>query len=209
MDIIRFKAVVYVLLAFGLAASLPDGVRAESSPASVSQVKPNNLRIVEAAKQQIGKTLIYDGSYARLAYPNGDVPLHRGVCSDVIVRALRHVGHDLQALVHDDMKANFSAYPKIWRLKKTDANIDHRRVPNLETFFKRKGKSLPLTAVADDYLPGDIVSWRLDNGLPHIGIVADVKNRRGVPLIIHNIGWGARLDDDLFSWKMVGHYRYF
>lgn len=196
-------------MAILLSTGVISGSWAAKSSSAQSKSAQTNQAIVEGAKQQVGKTLIYDGSYVKLNYPNGDVPIYRGVCSDVIIRALRHTGHDLQVLVHQDMKANFSAYPKTWGLKSTDRNIDHRRVPNLETYFKRKGKSKPVTQVAGDYLPGDIVSWRLDNGLPHIGIVADVKNSDGVPLIIHNIGLGTRLDDDLFSWKMIGHYRYF
>jgi uncharacterized protein YijF (DUF1287 family) len=189
---------VFLLIFSGLASA------ETSTPAT-----PTNLNIVVGAKQQIGKTLIYDSGYTTLSYPNGDLPIIRGVCSDVIIRALRFTGHDLQALVHQDMKGHFSAYPKIWRLKSTDRNIDHRRVPNLETYFSRRGLSLPVTQRAEDYRAGDIVSWRLDNGLPHIGIVSDRKNQRGVPYIIHNIGLGAREDDDLFSWKIIGHYRYF
>ena len=164
--------------------------------------------IIEGAEQQIGQTRFYDPAYVKLSYPNGDVDIERGVCSDVVVRALRHAGHDLQVLVHQDMKAHFSAYPKIWGLKKPDTNIDHRRVPNLEIYFKRQGKAQLITTDAVNYLPGDIVSWRLDNGLPHIGIVANKKSWRGTPMIIHNIGWGTQMEDGLFSWKIVGHYRY-
>lgn len=164
--------------------------------------------IIKGAEQQIGQTRFYDPAYVKLSYPNGDVDIERGVCSDVVIRALRHAGQDLQVLVHQDMKKHFSAYPKIWGLKKPDTNIDHRRVPNLETYFKRQGKAQPVTTEAKNYLPGDIVSWRLDNGLPHIGIVANKKNRQGTPLIIHNIGWGTKMDDVLFQWKIIGHYRY-
>jgi uncharacterized protein len=168
------------------------------------------LKVVSAARSQIGVTLHYDPAYSRIAYPMGDVPQERGVCSDVVIRAYRKTGLDLQMQVHNDMRANFSAYPKIWSLKKTDRNIDHRRVPNLEVFFKRKGKSLADVQTADSFKPGDIVSWRLGNGLAHIGIVSDKKSFFGSrPMIIHNIGQGAQEEDVLFSWRIVGHYRWF
>ena len=168
------------------------------------------LKASTAARSQIGVTTIYDPAYSRMAYPMGDVPMARGVCSDVVIRAYRKVGVDLQQLVHQDMRAHFSAYPKIWGLKKPDSNIDHRRVPNLEVFFKRQRKALQLPQVSDSYKPGDIVSWRLDNGLAHIGIISDKKSMFGSrPLVIHNIGQGTQEEDVLFSWKIVGHYRWF
>lgn len=163
--------------------------------------------VAAAAKEQIGVTLTYDPAYVALAYPGGDVPRRTGVCSDVVVRALRVVGLDLQKAVHEDMKANFSAYPKNWGLKKPDKNIDHRRVPNLMRYFERKQ-----IEVAGDradptrYLPGDVVAWRLDNGLLHVGVVSDVK-KAGTPLIIHNIGRGAQEENVLFAFKVIGHYR--
>ncbi|MGH8050107.1 MAG: DUF1287 domain-containing protein [Methylococcales bacterium] len=167
-------------------------------------------KVVAAARSQIGVTTTYDPAYSRLSYPMGDVPLERGVCSDVVIRAYRKAGIDFQQLVHKDMQANFSLYPKIWKLKKTDSNIDHRRVPNLEVFFKRKDKALNLPQVSDSYKPGDIVSWRLDNGLAHIGIVSDKKSLfDSRPLVIHNIGQGTQEEDVLFSWRIVGHYRWF
>ena len=167
------------------------------------------LKAVAAARAQMGVTTSYDPSYSRMAYPMGDVPQERGVCSDVVIRAYRKIGIDFQMLVHQDMKAHFSVYPKIWGLKKTDSNIDHRRVPNLEVFFKRKAKALPLSSNKDDFKPGDIVSWRLDNGLPHIGIVSNKKSLLGArPLIIHNIGQGTQEEDVLFAWRIVGHYRW-
>lgn len=168
-----------------------------------------NPELAASAEQQIGKTLFYDPAYVSLSYPGGDVPIERGVCSDVVIRALRQQSADLQQLVHQDMKANFSAYPKNWGLKRPDTNIDHRRVPNLETYFKRHKMERPITLNADDYRPGDIVSWRLDNGLPHIGIVTDRHTREGRPLVIHNIGAGVRAEDILFLWKINGHFRYF
>lgn len=170
----------------------------------------NNLQVAEAARQQIGKTIQYDPRYVKLGYPMGDVPEVAGVCSDVVIRALRANKVDLQVLVHEDMRQYFNQYPNSWGLKRTDKNIDHRRVPNLETFFKRQGKSLLVTQESNNYQAGDIVSWRLDNGLPHIGIVSmnKVANTQR-PLVIHNIGSGVREEDVLFEWKIVGHYRYY
>lgn len=164
-------------------------------------------KVVEGAKQQVGVTRSYDPAYRRIAYPNGDVPLHTGVCTDVVIRAYRHAGTDLQVLVHEDMKRHFSVYPKNWGLRKPDRNIDHRRVPNLATFFKRKGLSLRVTRNARDYRAGDVVTWRLSSGVPHIGIVSDVV-RGGRPLIVHNIGSGAKLEDVLFAYDLTGHYRF-
>ena len=166
-------------------------------------------RMIEGAKRQVGVTRHYDGGYKRIAYPGGDVPLERGVCTDVVIRAYRHAGTDLQVLVHEDMKRNFSVYPKIWGLRRPDTNIDHRRVPNLATFFKRKGQSLRVTQRGADYKPGDIVTWDLASGVPHIGIVSDVPVR-GTDryLIVHNIGAGTQIEDVLFVYKLTGHYRY-
>lgn len=164
--------------------------------------------LVSAARKQIGVTVTYDGSYRTLRYPGGDVPSDRGVCTDVVIRAYRELGIDLQRSVHEDMRANWSAYPKRWGLKKPDTNIDHRRVPNLDVFFQRHGASLPLRTRADAFKPGDIVTWNLPGNLPHIGIVADTTSSDGTPLVIHNIGAGTQMEDVLFAYKMVGHYRY-
>ncbi|MBV8519516.1 MAG: DUF1287 domain-containing protein [Acidobacteria bacterium] len=165
---------------------------------------------VAAAKAQVGVTRAYDPAYRQLAYPGGDIPLSRGVCSDVVIRAMRKAGYDLQVLVHEDMRAHFDAYPRKWGLRKPDANIDHRRVPNLATFFTRQGRALPVTRDARDYAPGDIVTWRLASGVPHIGVVSDVAagdtSRR---MVVHNIGWGAQLEDVLFAYELTGHYRWF
>lgn len=169
----------------------------------------DNRKVATAALKQVGQTLVYDPNYTQISYPMGDIPVARGVCSDVVVRALRAQQVDLQQLVHQDMQTNFRHYPNKWGLTKTDKNIDHRRVPNLEIFFKRHGKSLQVTKQAKDYLAGDIVSWRLDNGRPHIGIVSINQSKEGIPLIIHNIGWGTQQEDVLFAWTIVGHYRYF
>ncbi len=152
----------------------------------------------------------YDSAYTKIPYPNGDVSPRRGVCSDVIIRAYRGIGIDLQQRVHEDMKKHFVLYPKLWGLNGADSNIDHRRVPNLQVFFKRFGKTMPITNNAADYKSGDIVTWNLreKGSLPHIGIVTDMKARNGNPLIMHNIGYGQVSEDMLFDYKITGHYRY-
>ena len=163
--------------------------------------------LVQSAYAQVGKTVKYDPAYERIAFPGGDVPLERGVCTDVIVRAYRGIGVDLQALVNRDMRAAFGAYPKLWGLSRPDPNIDHRRVQNLAAFFKRHGKELPVSKEPRDYKPGDIVTWRLPDGRPHIGLVSD-RQSGGRPLIVHNIGEGAQIEDTLFEFTISGHYRY-
>jgi len=192
----RTAAFRIVLACLGLAASA--GIHA------------GNEDIVAAARGQVGVTLHYDPAYRKLAYPGGDVPAERGVCTDVIVRALRTArAIDLQRQVHEDMKANWDAYPHPWRwrLSKPDTNIDHRRVPNLMTFFKRAGRSAPLTRAAADYLPGDIVAWDLGRGILHIGIVSDRASADGTPFVVHNIGAGTLEEDILFRYTVIGHYR--
>ena len=160
---------------------------------------------LELTKQQV----TYDPAYVTIPYPNGDVPVNKGVCTDVIIRAYRKLGIDLQKEVHEDMKANFSKYPQQWGLKQPDKNIDHRRVPNLMTFFSRHGKTLIITDNPDDYLPGDIVCWNLGSGLTHIGIVVNRKSSDGKRYkIVHNIGAGQNEEDMLFNYKIIGHYRY-
>lgn len=151
----------------------------------------------------------YDPAYRVIAYPNGDVPANTGVCTDVVIRAYRKLGVDLQKEVHEDMKSYFDKYPKNWGLTRTDRNIDHRRVPNLMTFFTRKGTVKPITQSPNDYLPGDIVCWNLGGAITHIGIVSRKKSTDGRRyLIVHNIGSGQVLEDCLFSFKIIGHYRY-
>jgi uncharacterized protein YijF (DUF1287 family) len=170
----------------------------------------DNRDLVRAARQQVGVTVIYDGSYHDLAYPGGDLPRERGVCTDVVVRALRVARSlDLQKLVHEDMSAHFAAYPaqRRWGADQPDANIDHRRVPNLMTWFQRQGYARPVSARSSDYLPGDLVAWNLGGNVLHIGIVSDRRAVTGVPLVIHNIGAGTREEDVLFSFAIVGHYR--
>jgi uncharacterized protein len=175
-------------------------------PAWAQPIQPQQL--VSAARQQVGVTLGYDPVYRRLDYPGGDVPLATGVCTDVLIRALRAQGLDLQQAVHEDMRAHFSAYPQSWGLKRPDRNIDHRRVPNLMTWLRRQGLARPSSAAASAYLAGDVVTWDLGNGLSHIGIVSDHRTAQGVPLILHNIGRGTREEDILFAFKVTGHYRF-
>ena len=178
-------------------------VAKETASKSVVVASP----IVQAARTQIGQTTIYDPAYVGLKYPGGDVPLERGVCTDVIIRALRKgAGLDLQKLVHEDMKKAFAKYPKIWGLKKTDRNIDHRRVPNLSCYFERKGYSLGASKNKRDYLAGDLVAC-LVGKRPHIMIVSDKKAEDGTPLVIHNIGSGTKEENTLFAFKITGHFR--
>jgi uncharacterized protein YijF (DUF1287 family) len=168
-----------------------------------------STRLSDSAKTLTKQQVAYDPSYFKLAYPNGDIPSDKGVCTDVVIRTYRKLGIDLQKAVHEDMKANFSVYPNSWGLKSTDKNIDHRRVPNLMTFFSRKGKKLPITTNAKDYAPGDIICWNLGGSITHIGIVVDLKSSDGQRnLIIHNIGAGQLIEDCLFKFKIIGHFRY-
>jgi len=168
-------------------------------------------RLVAAAVERTNHTVRYEPAYVRIPYPGGDVPAGTGVCTDEVIRSYRAVGVDLQKEVHEDMAANFSAYPRKWRwiLGHTDTNIDHRRVPNLMVFFQRKGESLPITRRAEDYSPGDLVTWDLGGGVPHIGIVVDRRGSGDRYLIVHNIGQGPKMEDVLFNWKITGHYRYY
>ncbi len=166
-------------------------------------------QLADSAVTLTRQKVIYDPSYFSIKYPNGDVPAGRGVCTDVVIRAYRKMGIDLQKEVHEDMKANFAKYPKQWGLKSTDKNIDHRRVPNLMTFFGRKGETLKITNAAADYQPGDIVCWNLGGGVTHIGIVSPREAANGTHLMVHNIGAGQVLENCLFSYyKIIGHYRY-
>ncbi len=181
-----------------------------SSPVLLAERPEEIAKFLAAAQAQIGKTLTYDPAYTSFEYPGGDVPLERGVCSDVAIRAFRGVDLDLQKEVHEDMARSFSLYPKNWGLRKPDANIDHRRVLNLMTFFQRRGKSVPVTQNAADYLPGDLVTCIVPKNLPHIMIVSDKVSpldpaRR---LVIHNIGHGALAEDRLFEFELTGHYRW-
>ena len=189
-----------VIAAIILAVGLIGSVHAEPTHAARD--------FVAAARAQIGVTLVYDASYRQIAYPMGDVSPERGVCSDVVIRAFRAIGIDLQQELHRDMARHFAAYPKIWGLAAPDANIDHRRVPNLATWLARQGYARKVSDDAAEYQPGDIVAWVLDGGRPHIGIVSDRRSSDGArPLVIHNIGWGAQEEDVLFEYRITGHFR--
>jgi len=166
-------------------------------------------RLAAAALGQTRDSVVYDPAYVQIPYPGGDVPKGRGVCADVVVRAYRELGADLQVLVHEDMAANFGLYPNLWRLRRPDPNIDHRRVPNLMVFFKRFGTTLPIAQDPAAYSPGDLVTWLVDGNLPHIGIVANELSTDGKRhQIVHNIGEGPKLEDRLFDWPVTGHFRY-
>ena len=188
-----------LLTIFGIAAAL--------------QAKAENFsqKLSDAAIERTTLKIRYDPAYIRIPYPNGDVPSDTGVCSDVVIRSLRILGIDLQKLIHNDMKANFGSYPNHWSLNRPDGNIDHRRVPNIETYLTRKGMRLPASFAPDDYQPGDIVAWNLKGNsggwLPHIGIVTSQLSADGHPLIAHNIGAGPQLENVLFSWPISGRYR--
>lgn len=173
---------------------------------ALSQQRRTSFQLIRAARQQIGVTTAYDPAYSRLAFPGGDVPRNKGVCTDVVIRAYRDAfGIDLQALVNVDMKRAFGVYPKRWGLRTTDRNIDHRRVPNLQTYLTRVGAQRPL---AEPWQAGDIFTCLVGGTLPHIGIISDRRTGLGRPLVIHNIGQGAREEDALFDHKLTGHYRF-
>lgn len=166
-------------------------------------------RLIGAAVAQTASRVTYDGSYRRIAYPGGDVPAHIGVCTDLIVRAYRAVGVDLQVRVHEDMTSAFAAYPRAWGLSRPDSNIDHRRVPNLQTDFRRRGAARGLSTNAGDYAAGDLVTWMLPGNVPHIGLVTDQRSADGQrSLMAHNIGRGPEIEDMLFAFPVTGHYRY-
>lgn len=168
-------------------------------------------RLSDAALLLTKDKVAYDPAYIEIPYPNGDIPKDKGVCTDVVIRAYRKLGIDLQKKVHEDMLTNFSKYPNLkkWGLKKTDTNIDHRRVPNLEVFFSRKGKQLPIPENPNEYKTGELVTWMINDKLPHIGIITNKKSPDGKrPMIVHNVGAGQVLEDCLFSYKIVGHYKY-
>jgi uncharacterized protein len=188
--------------------------------ASMAQVRPVDAaarqeflkKLAAAAVERTQHVVRYEPAYVGIPYPGGDVPADTGVCTDEVIRAYRAVGIDLQKEVHEDMKKNFSEYPRIGAkpAKRPDANIDHRRVPNLIAFFSRKGETLAIAERSEDYAPGDLVTWDLGGDVPHIGIVVDHKSpTTGHYLIVHNIGRGPKMEDVLFNWKITGHYRYF
>jgi uncharacterized protein YijF (DUF1287 family) len=166
------------------------------TPNPTAELAPN-LLVANAAETRLQKKIIYDPSYYSITYPNGNIPPNKGVCNDVIIRTYRELGIDLQKLVHEDMSANFIKYPKIWRLTKPDKNIDHRRVPNLMTFFERNGTSLPITESSETYRPGHIVAWDLGRGTTHIGIVSNKPSSNGTFMIIYNIGAGRNVSMEM------------
>jgi uncharacterized protein len=195
------------------AQNTPTTSAPHSRPTQAATIPAHSQRLIAAARKQIGVTTAYDPDYVVLKYPGGDVPQDRGVCTDVLIRAFRAQEMDLQRLVHEDMRGHFARYPKHWGLRAPDRNIDHRRVPNLQTWFARQGWKVTTIgeraadARASDFLPGDLVTWMLPGNLPHIGIVSDRKSALGTPLIIHNVGRGAREEDVLFDYRITGHYR--
>lgn len=196
-----------VILGLGGVALSPRAGAQQPTPAAADD-GTFAMKVAVGAEKRALKAEVYDPAYVKLAYPGGDVADDRGVCTDTVIRAFRHAGVDLQVEVHEDMLANFSTYPQMWGLTKPDRNIDHRRVPNLETLFRRKGGARTISERAGDYRPGDIVSWRLTGGgLPHIGVVTR-KMQGGQPLIAHNIGAGTREEPCLFSWPIKGWFRF-
>ena len=225
---IRFSSISCVVLSLVLGACVEEPasssstVRTTATPAVAPQQQRQGRpadagksgpatpaeRLVAAAIDRTNYQVRYDPAYVVLDYPNGDVPAETGVCTDEVIRSYRKLGIDLQREVHEDMKRNFHLYPRKWGLSKPDSNIDHRRVPNLMRFFERKGETLPLSDKAEDYVPGDIVAWDLGDDLTHIGIVVNVAAEQDRYMIVHNIGAGPKMEDVLFSWKIIGHYRY-
>ena len=202
---------ILLLIGFSFVIKKSDKIASnsiESTTVTIKNPKTFEEKLANAAISIIDENVVYTPNYVALKYPNGDVPAKTGVCSDVVIRAYRKLGIDLQKEVHEDMKANFSKYPTKWGLKKTDMNIDHRRVPNLEVFFERKGKKLEVSDNPNDYKTGEIVTWMINGKLPHIGIVTNKKSSDGNPMIVHNVGSGQVLDDCLFSWEIVGHFSY-
>jgi uncharacterized protein YijF (DUF1287 family) len=201
-------------------AAVVAGTLLITAAASIAQIQTGKgparkvflKKLVAAAEERTHHAVRYDSAYVQIPYPGGDVPPDTGVCTDEVVRSYRALGIDLQKEVHEDMEKNFPAYPRHrrWLLSHPDANIDHRRVPNLMVFFSRKGETLRITDRAEDYSPGDLVTWDLGGGVPHIGIVVDKKAASGDRyLIVHNIGQGPKIEDVLFIWKITGHYRYY
>lgn len=205
----RIGALLSLALLVACRPSPPEQAQAERAPAApVAAAKRASPPLVTAARGQVGVTLLYDPAYVEMPYPGGDVPAERGVCTDVIVRALRVSGLDLQQAIHEDMRAHFAEYPQQWGLQGPNRSIDHRRVPNQMRWFARQGWSRPITTDAADFEAGDIAAWKLSgSGLLHIGIVSDRKSRDGTPLILHNIGNGTQEDDILFRHAVIGHYR--
>jgi hypothetical protein len=206
------KASMLIVWLFSVLCGMGAGPVATAQSADANARQDLLKRLVAAAGERTHHAVRYEPAYVRIPYPGGDVPADTGVCTDEVIRSYRAVGIDLQKEVHEDMEQNFSAYPRKWRWlsSHTDTNIDHRRVPNLMVFFSRKGETMGITQRAEDYWPGELVTWDLGGGVPHIGIVVDKKSGdSGRFMIVHNIGQGPRMEDVLFRWKITGHYRYF
>ncbi len=214
-----FRGVLYTAVIFILYFALSgNSLQTVSQPdRQLSSVQQRFMeRFVAAAVERTHHIVRYDPAYVRIPYPGGDVPASTGVCTDEVIRAYRAVGIDLQKEVHEDMASHLNSYPRKWASDArkastfTDSNIDHRRVPHLMVFFARRGQALPLSRNARDYSPGDLVTWNLGGEITHIGIVVDQKSpQSGRYLIVHNIGQGPQMEDVLFNWKIIGHYRYF
>jgi len=201
---------ITVLILFAICFAVPPSGFAQQTGATAQSFAE---RLSDAAIERCTKRVRYDPAYVVLDYPGGDVPADTGVCTDVVIRSYRALGFDLQKFVHEDMKANFSAYPKNWGLSRADKNIDHRRVPNLQRFFKRRNAELPISKKAADYRAGDLIAWDLNGkNLWHIGVVVEAPDDRKSDSkqvwFVHNIGAGPVLDSDPFQWKIVGHYRW-
>tara|TARA_B110000003_G_scaffold104017_1_gene106189 strand:+ start:1922 stop:2497 length:576 start_codon:yes stop_codon:yes gene_type:complete len=179
------------------------------SASAQSQINLDSNKISDSAIQIIDSTIEYVPGWVDIPYPNGDVNPETGVCSDVVIRAFRKFGYDLQEKIHIDMTNNFESYPNYWGHSKPDNNIDHRRVYNQMRFFKRMGNEIEISNNPDDYLPGDVVSWNLGGNTTHIGIVVNKKSNDGIRnMIVHNIGSGQVLEDVLFNYDIIGHYRF-
>ena len=195
-----------------LVATMSIGSRAQQQLTQPVARQEFLKKLAGAAVERAQHVVRYDPAYVRIPYPGGDVSADTGVCTDEVIRTYRAVGIDLQKEVHEDMEQNFSAYPRRWRWLSahTDSNIDHRRVPNLMVFFARKGEALAIGQRSEDFAPGELVTWDLGGGVPHIGIVVDRKSpASGRYMILHNIGQGPKIEDVVFNWKITGHYRYF
>jgi uncharacterized protein YijF (DUF1287 family) len=209
---LRMKASMLIVWLFSVLCGMGAGPVATAQSADANARQDLLKRLMAAAGERTHHAVRYEPAYVRIPYPGGDVPADTGVCTDEVIRSYRAVGIDLQKEVHEDMEQNFSAYPRKWRWlsSHTDTNIDHRRVPNLMVFFSRKGETMGITQRAEDYWPGELVTWDLGGGVPLIGIVVDKKSGdSGRFMIVHNIGQGPRMEDVLFRWKITGHYRYF
>lgn len=204
----KFLLIIISLVAVGVGLSFAPAFIPANTPPALTEMPQVSVPLVAAARAQVGRTLRYDPAYRKLAYPNGDIPIEVGVCTDVVIRAMRQaLNLDLQKLVHEDMKKHFGAYPKNWGLTRPDRNIDHRRVPNLQTYFKRRDWQLQLSGDYASFKPGDIVTCIVPPHLPHIMIISDKRSPDGRPLVIHNIGAGAQEEDVLAEFKLTGHYR--